>query len=93
MIRENLSKNQGSFVRSNSTRIAVLCNHCRWRIINSALDGDYCHAYPPGVTEGIPDRFIKGEAVHDKVEEGQKGKFVLEPEVGREDLVKKLKGK
>jgi len=78
--------------KSKDTRITVLCNHCRWRIINLDLEGEYCHAYPPGETKGIPDRFINGEAVHDKVEEDQKGKLILEPEDGCEDIVKRLKG-
>ena len=83
---------KGNFVRSYSTRITVLCNHCRWRILDLSLEGNYCHAFPPGVTKGIPEKFINGEEVHDSVQEDQKGKLVLEPEDGCEEIVKYLKG-
>lgn len=92
-MRENPGVDQKNLVQSYSTRIAILCNHCRWRIINLDLEGEYCHAYPSGVTEGIPEKFILGEEVHDTAQVDQKGNFILEPEEGREDLVKKILGK
>jgi len=79
-------------LKTFNTRITILCNHCRWRIIDQSLDGEFCHAYPPGVTEGIPDRFIKGDEVHDKIEKDQMGKLILEPDEGQEGIIKKILG-
>lgn len=34
-----------------------------------------CLAYP----DGIPGNYLSGEAIHDKVDEGQKGDYVFTP--------------
>ena len=92
LILGRLDVGGGSSIQSKDTRITIICNHCRWRIIDLNLEGNYCHAYPPKETKGIPDRFLYGEDIHDSIQKDQKGKLILEPDEGQEGIVKYLKG-